>query len=87
MAFDVSVLSLAVMTLRQFEREAARKQDEMRGHLGHEHTKREVQDKQLKEMERDKNLLLVRLFFFFFLKQKTVVKNVVSVFISLNGLL
>lgn len=85
MAFDVSVLSLAVMTLRQFEREAARKQDEMREHLGHEHTKSEVQDKQLKEMERDKNLLLVRLFFF--LKQKTVVKNVVSVFISLNGVL
>ncbi|KAI3373565.1 hypothetical protein L3Q82_022153, partial [Scortum barcoo] len=50
----------AVMTLRQFEREAVRKQDEMREtlHLGSKHTKREVQNKQLKETERDKNLLL-----------------------------
>ncbi len=51
------------MTLRQFEREAARKQDEMREtqHLGSEHTKREAQKKQPKEMQADKNLLLVRL--------------------------
>ncbi|XP_051257324.1 coiled-coil alpha-helical rod protein 1 isoform X1 [Dicentrarchus labrax] len=50
----------AVMTLRQFEREAARKQGEMREtqHLGSKHTKREVQNKQLKETEKDKNLLL-----------------------------
>ncbi|XP_041808504.1 coiled-coil alpha-helical rod protein 1 [Chelmon rostratus] len=43
----------AVMTLRQFEREAARKRDEMS-----EHTKSKVQDKQLKETEKDKNLLM-----------------------------
>lgn len=43
------------MTLRQFEREAARKRDEMS-----EHTKSKVQDKQLKETEKDKNLLMVR---------------------------
>eukprot|EP00064_Thunnus_orientalis_P007078 superscaffoldBa00000766_g7097 len=50
----------AVMTLRQFEREAARKENQMREtqHLHSEHTKREVQNKHLKETERDKNLLL-----------------------------
>ncbi|XP_044079620.1 coiled-coil alpha-helical rod protein 1 [Siniperca chuatsi] len=50
----------AVMTLRQFEREAVRKQNEMRGtqHLGSKHTKREVQNKQLKETEKDKKLQL-----------------------------
>ncbi|XP_070773896.1 coiled-coil alpha-helical rod protein 1 [Enoplosus armatus] len=50
----------AVMTLRQFEREAARKQDEMRDtqHLGSKHTKRSVQNKQLKETEKDEDLLL-----------------------------
>ncbi|KAK2828484.1 hypothetical protein Q5P01_019518 [Channa striata] len=44
----------AVMTLRQFEREAARKQDELREtqHFGSEHTKRELQNKKLKK---DKN--------------------------------
>uniref|UniRef100_UPI0037E7D71B coiled-coil alpha-helical rod protein 1 n=1 Tax=Semicossyphus pulcher TaxID=241346 RepID=UPI0037E7D71B len=49
----------AVMTLRQFEREAAKKQDEMREtqHLGREHTKRKVQNKQLKETVKDRNLL------------------------------
>ncbi|KAF1378733.1 hypothetical protein PFLUV_G00193580 [Perca fluviatilis] len=46
----------AVMTLRQFEREAARKQDEMRE--TQQHTKREVRNKQLKEMEKDKQILL-----------------------------
>lgn len=62
MAFDLSVLSLAVMTLRLFEKEAARKQDEMKEtqHLGGENRKSEVQNKQLKETEKDKNLLLVR---------------------------
>nr|XP_046266739.1 coiled-coil alpha-helical rod protein 1 [Scatophagus argus] len=48
----------AVMTLRHFEREAARKQDEMREHLGHGHTKRDVQNKQPMEMEKHKNLQL-----------------------------
>ncbi|KAM7374170.1 hypothetical protein PAMP_006844 [Pampus punctatissimus] len=50
----------AVMTLRQFEREAARKQNQMREtqHLQSEHTKREAQNKQLKEPERDKKILL-----------------------------
>ncbi|KAM9348605.1 coiled-coil alpha-helical rod protein 1 [Symphorus nematophorus] len=50
----------AVMTLRQFEREAARKQEEMREtqHLGREHTKKEVQNKQLKETDKDKKLLV-----------------------------
>ncbi|XP_034745829.1 coiled-coil alpha-helical rod protein 1 isoform X2 [Etheostoma cragini] len=46
----------AVMALRQFEREAARKQDVMRE--TQQHTKREVQNKQLKEMEKDKQILL-----------------------------
>ncbi|XP_029303254.1 coiled-coil alpha-helical rod protein 1 isoform X2 [Cottoperca gobio] len=46
----------AVMTLRQFEREAARKQVEMRE--TQQHTKSEVQNQQLKEMEMDKNILL-----------------------------
>ncbi|XP_042355314.1 coiled-coil alpha-helical rod protein 1 isoform X2 [Plectropomus leopardus] len=46
----------AVMTLRQFEREAARKHNEMRE--TRQHPKREVQNKQLKETERDKKLLL-----------------------------
>lgn len=85
MAFFVSVLSPAVMILRQFEREAARKQDEKRADMWQEHTKREVQDKQQNETEKHKNLLLVGLFFF--KKQETVLKNVVFVFISLNGLL
>ena len=67
------------MTLRQFEREAARKQEEMRKGR---HTKREVKKTHLKETEKDKNLLLVKL-----LKQKTVMKNVVSVCISFDGLL
>lgn len=51
------------MTLRQFERDAARKQ-EMREtqYLGGTHTKRDVESKQLKETEKDKNLLLVRTF-------------------------
>ncbi|GAA6233023.1 coiled-coil alpha-helical rod protein 1 [Lates japonicus] len=50
----------AVMTLRQFEKEAARKQDEIREtqYSGGAHTKREVQNKQLKETEKDKTLLL-----------------------------
>ncbi|KAF3705921.1 Coiled-coil alpha-helical rod protein 1 Alpha-helical coiled-coil rod protein [Channa argus] len=45
----------AVMTLRQFEREAARKQDEMKKtqHFGSEHTKMELQNKRLKK--KDKN--------------------------------
>ncbi|XP_074467133.1 coiled-coil alpha-helical rod protein 1 [Sebastes fasciatus] len=46
----------AVMTLRQFEREAARKQDEMRENQ--QHTKREVHNKQLKEMDTDRKLQL-----------------------------
>ncbi|KAL3042459.1 hypothetical protein OYC64_020401 [Pagothenia borchgrevinki] len=46
----------AVMTLRQFEREASRKQDEMRE--TQQHTKRKVQNKQLKETEMDRKLLL-----------------------------
>ncbi|XP_030294927.1 coiled-coil alpha-helical rod protein 1 [Sparus aurata] len=45
----------AVMTLRQFEREAARKQEEMKEGR---HTKREVKKTHLKETEKDKNLLL-----------------------------
>ncbi|KAM8742283.1 coiled-coil alpha-helical rod protein 1 isoform 2-T3 [Acanthopagrus schlegelii] len=45
----------AVMTLRQFEREAARKQEEM---TKGRHTKREVKKTHLKETEKDKNLLL-----------------------------
>ena len=63
MALDPYVSFLAVMTLRQFQREAARKQDVMREtqYFGATHTQREVQNKQLKEMEKDKNLLLVRL--------------------------
>lgn len=64
MAFFVSVLSPVVMILRQFEREAARKQDEKRVDMWQEHTKREVQDKQQNETEKHKNLLLVGLFFF-----------------------
>ncbi|XP_068187183.1 coiled-coil alpha-helical rod protein 1 isoform X2 [Antennarius striatus] len=43
----------AVMTLRQFERDAARKQNEMREHLG-----RGVQNKQPKENEKDECLLM-----------------------------
>lgn len=58
---SLSILFLAVMTLRQFKREAARKQDEVQEHFGHEHTKREVQEKKLKDMAKDKKLLLVRL--------------------------
>ncbi|KAK1883202.1 Coiled-coil alpha-helical rod protein 1 [Dissostichus eleginoides] len=46
----------AVMTLRQFERETSRKQDEMRE--TQQHTKRKVQNKQLKETEMDRKLLL-----------------------------
>lgn len=63
MAFDPYAFSLAVMTLRQFERAAVRKQDEMREtqHLGSEHTNREVQNKQLKETEKYKKLMLVRI--------------------------
>lgn len=50
----------AVMTLRLFEREAARKQDEAREsqQRGNEHVKRKAQNNQVKEMEREKNLLL-----------------------------
>lgn len=53
MAIDLSVLSLAVMTLRLFEKEAARKRDEMK-------ETQHIQNKQLKETEKDKNLVLVR---------------------------
>lgn len=51
----------AVMTLRQFEREAARKLDEMKltQNLESENTKRQVLYKQLKETEKDKNRHLV----------------------------
>ncbi|XP_062289453.1 coiled-coil alpha-helical rod protein 1 [Scomber scombrus] len=48
----------AVMTLRQFERETAKKQSQMTQHLQSEHTKRDVQYKQQKETDRDKNPLL-----------------------------
>ncbi|XP_031713255.1 coiled-coil alpha-helical rod protein 1 [Anarrhichthys ocellatus] len=46
----------AVMTLRQFEREAARKRDRMTG--TQQHTKREVQNTQLKETAKDTQPLL-----------------------------
>ncbi|KAI4814035.1 hypothetical protein KUCAC02_003249 [Chaenocephalus aceratus] len=46
----------AVMTLRQFEREASRSQDEMRE--TQQHTKRKVHNKQLKETEMDRKRLL-----------------------------
>ncbi|XP_030602462.1 coiled-coil alpha-helical rod protein 1 [Archocentrus centrarchus] len=51
----------AVMTLRQFEREAARKLDEMKltQNLKSENTKRQVLYKQLNEPEKDKNRHLV----------------------------
>lgn len=42
------------MILRQFEREAARKRDEL--------AERGIQDKQLKNVDKDKHLLLVGLF-------------------------
>ncbi|XP_035482560.2 coiled-coil alpha-helical rod protein 1 isoform X2 [Scophthalmus maximus] len=50
----------AVMTLRQFEREAARKQDEMRAthYFGGTHTDTEVQDTLPREMEKDRNPLM-----------------------------
>ncbi|XP_074529279.1 coiled-coil alpha-helical rod protein 1 [Halichoeres trimaculatus] len=50
----------AVMTLRQFEKETTKKQDEMRKtqQCASEHTKQKVQDKQLTETAKDKNLLL-----------------------------
>ncbi|KAM4619797.1 coiled-coil alpha-helical rod protein 1 [Polymixia lowei] len=52
----------AVMTLRQFERQAGRERDQMRAaqHIKCEHTKREFLDLQklLKETDKDKNLLL-----------------------------
>lgn len=51
------------MTLRQFERQAARKRDQMREaqQVQSEQTKQELQDlhKKLKDVERDRNLLLV----------------------------
>lgn len=61
--FALPVFSHAVMTLRQFERRATRKQDQMRDarHLQNEHTKRVVQNTQLKEAVKDKHILLVRL--------------------------
>nr|XP_033955203.1 coiled-coil alpha-helical rod protein 1 isoform X2 [Pseudochaenichthys georgianus] len=46
----------AVMTLRQFEREASRRQDEMRE--TQQHTKRKIHNKQLKETEMDRKRLL-----------------------------
>ncbi|CAJ1064176.1 coiled-coil alpha-helical rod protein 1 isoform X1 [Xyrichtys novacula] len=50
----------AVMTLRQFQKEAAKKHDEMRKtpHYRSEHTKRKVQNEQQKDVVKDKNLLL-----------------------------
>ncbi|XP_034539999.1 coiled-coil alpha-helical rod protein 1 isoform X2 [Notolabrus celidotus] len=50
----------AVMTLRQFEKETGKKQDEMRKsqHYGSEHIKQKVQDNQPMETVKDKNLLL-----------------------------
>lgn len=60
LGFQVSVLSLAVMILRQFEK--ARKPDEIKEQLAYKHTKRENQDKIPKEKGRDHNILLVRLF-------------------------
>jgi len=60
-AYGSSVLSVSVMTLRQFQREA-RKQDEMKDtqHLESAHAKHKVLRKQLKEPEKEKNLLPVR---------------------------
>ncbi|XP_060911466.1 coiled-coil alpha-helical rod protein 1 [Labrus mixtus] len=51
----------AVMTLRQFEKVAGKKQDEMRKshHYEFEHIKKKVQNKQPRETMKDKNLLLV----------------------------
>ncbi|KAG7516663.1 coiled-coil alpha-helical rod protein 1 [Solea senegalensis] len=48
----------AVMTLRKFERDAARKQDGMRETptFGVSHTKRRVQNTQLRKVDKDKNL-------------------------------
>lgn len=55
----MSVSSPAVMILRQFEK--ARRQDEIRAQQPCR--ERELQDKILKEKERDKKLLFVRLSF------------------------
>lgn len=55
----MSVSSPAVMILRQFE--MARRQDEIRAQQPCR--ERELQDKILKEKERDKKLLFVRLSF------------------------
>lgn len=55
----MSVSSPAVMILRQFEK--ARSQDEIRAQQPCR--ERELQDKILKEKERDKKLLFVRLSF------------------------
>ena len=53
-----------VMTLRQFERHAARERDQEKEgqHLQRERTKRELEDlhKQLRQKDKDKNILLVR---------------------------
>lgn len=69
MASEASVLSVAVMTLRQFEREAARKLDEMKvtQNLESENTKKQVVYKQPKETEKHKNQHPVR-----FSKSKTL---------------
>ncbi|XP_030010956.1 coiled-coil alpha-helical rod protein 1 isoform X2 [Sphaeramia orbicularis] len=49
----------AVMTLRHFERQAAKKQDHIKETEQREYTKREVQNKQLRDMEKDTNRLLL----------------------------
>lgn len=81
MVFDLSVLSLVVMTLRQFEKETAKKQDKMRKtpHYASEHTKQKVQDKQPTKTGKDKNLLLVRRY-----RATESCEKVVSVFISVD---
>lgn len=65
MAFEASVSSVAVMTLREFEREAAKKLEEMKQSRNpeSENTRRKVQHKQLKETVRDKNQHLVRFYY------------------------
>lgn len=76
-ASDVSVLSVAVMTLLQFQRQAARQHDEITEtpNWGGENTKQNVLNKHVKEMEGSKKFLHVRTDF----KTKTLYKKCVCV--------
>lgn len=78
MVYETCVLSVAVMTLREFQREAARKSDETKEirHFDVDRTKHGAFNKQPKAMEQNNNPAPVRTV----LEHKTLFKTFLSLF-------